>query len=589
MKRANKTKVKHASNREILGQYANQPIVIQPIMNQPIMNQPFVSQIAPGAIRMRNTRSVRNQQANLFGRAFPGRMNRNINHLESGLRSATDNLAELSEAVHDTRAMVVSSLAGLSNLSNQVNRGFNANQRISERILHVSTEMRNVLRESRRELGMNPWKILFIYWKGLLHITVLLWQLSFDITRNVLAVMPCPLFLCSCGCMILECATLIFITDCSLCMGSFNLSRHFGLSYQLFRMLVNFALVIVPSICGRMINAAMTYYRPYVQIVSEVSGISLDSIQNWRDNVSSSLRDFVSSSVRTEVDAAVEPIVDELKNMPGMVYNATSSMVTDAASAIVYDAPKAVVNRVFGVGTGSTLANAAGTVVEAGTSVGSAALRRTVDAGSLVADYGSAAARRTVDAGSLVADYGSAAARRTADAGSLLGRIGSNVGSAALKKSVNVGSAALGLGLAVGSTAIDGARGWLHKKMSGGGDNPFAHINLLEGTELDEFNRTIGKHLVKLHKMLDKAFILKYGEDTVLDDNAQELVVFMEKAFDLALDQLAPSMANMIDQSRIIPVDHGLRKVLIESAFNVSHVKVKSRRRRIRGRKTRRR
>ena len=158
-----------------------------------------------------------------------------------------------------------------------------------------------------------------------------------------------------------------------------------------------------------------------------------------------------------------------------------------------------------------------------------------------------------------------------------------------MRKSANVGSAALGLGLAVGSTAIDGARGWLHKKMSGGGDNPFAHINLLEGAELDEFNRTIGKHLVKLHKKLDKAFILKYGEDTVLDDNAQELVVFMEKAFELALDQLAPSMANMIDHSRIIPVDHGLRKVLIASAFNVSHVKVKSRRRRIRGRKTRRR
>lgn len=543
MKRTNKAKVKTAFS-EIPG---------------PIVNQPVVVNMPHNALWQRNTRSVRNQHANLFGRAqmFPGRTNTDLTHLENGLRSATDNLAELSEAVHDTRAMVASSLAGLSHLTNQVNRGFNANQRISERILHVSTEMRNVLRDSRRELGMNPWKVLFIYWKGLLHITVLFWQLSFDITRNVLAVMPCPLFLCSCGCMILECATLIFITDCSLCMGSFNLSRHFGLSYQLFRMLVNFALVIVPSICGRMINAATSYYRPYVQIVSEVSGISLDSIQHWRENVTSTMRDFVSSSVRTEVDAAVEPIVDELKNMPGMVYNATSSMVTDAASAIVYDAPKAVVNRVFGVGTGATLAsaasNAAGTVVDAGASV--------------ARDVSSAALRRTSEAGTLVADYGSAA----------------------LRKGANVGSAALGLGLAVSSSAVDGARDWLYKKMSGGGDNPFAHINLLEGTELDEFNRTIGKHLVKLHKRLDKAFYNKYGEDTVLDDNAQELIVFMEKAFGLALDQLAPSMANMIDNSRIIPVQPGLRKVLIESAYNVSHVKVKSRRRRIRGRKTRRR
>ncbi len=502
---------------------------------------------------------IRNQHIELFGKNRT--RNRNLNHLESGLRNTNENLAELSEAINDTRAMVASSLVGLSHLTNQVNRGFEANQRISERILHVSTEMRNVIVRSRDEFYDKPWKILFIYWKGLLHLTVLSWQLSFLITRNVLAIMPCPLFLCSCGCMLLECATLIYITDCALCMGTMRLSTYFGLSYELFRMFVNFALIIVPGICGRMLNGVVSYYRPYGQIISEVSGISLESFQHWRDNVTSVAQEFVGSSIRSEVQTSVEPIIDELKNMPGIVYNATSTMVSDAAASVVYDGPKAVVNSVFGKGSGAALGVAASAVPQIAANA----------AGSVV-DF-------SKEAGSAAASLGSSALRKT---------------KGLLSVGVDSGSAALGYGATVGSEAYDKGTRWFKSKMLGGGE-PFDHINLLEGSELDEFNRTIGKPLVKLHKLLDMKFHEKYGVDTVLDDNALELIVFMEKAYNLLFGRLIPSMAIMIDRSRTITVEPGLRKILIESAFtnvlpintNVLPVKIKTKSRRRRIRKTR--
>ena len=505
---------------------------------------------------------IRNQHIELFGSLHNGR---NLNHLERGLRNTNENLAELSEAINDTRAMVASSLVGLSHLTNQVNRGFEANQRISERILHVSTEMRNVIVRSRDEFYDKPWKILFIYWKGLLHLTVLAWQLSFLITRNVLAVMPCPLFLCSCGCMLLECATLIYITDCALCMGTMRLSTYFGLSYELFRMFVNFALIIVPGICGRMLNGVVSYYRPYGQIISEVSGISLESFQHWRDNVTSVAQEFVGSSIRSEVQSSVEPIIEELKNMPEMVYNATSTMVSDAAAAVVYDAPKAVVNSVFGKGSGAALGVAASAVPQIA-----------VNAAGSVVDF-------SKEAGSAAASLGSSALRKTKG----LLSVGVDSGSAAVGYGASLGSDALGYGASLGSDAFGKGTSWIKSKMSGGGPSPFAHINLLEGSELDEFNRTIGKPLIKLHKLLDMKFHQKYGVDTVLDENALELVVFMEKAFNLLFGRLIPSMAIMIDRSRTIAVEPGLRKILIESAFtNVAPVKIKnkskSRRRRIR-------
>lgn len=496
---------------------------------------------------------IRNQHNELFGKN--SYRNRNLNFLESGLRSTNENLAELAVAINDTRAMVASSLVGLSNLSNQVNRGFEANQRISERILHVSTEMRNVILHSRDEFYDKPWKILFIYWKGLLHLTVLAWQLSFSITRSVLSIMPCPLFLCSCGCMLLECATLIYITDCALCMGTLRLSTYFGLSYELFRMFVNFALVIVPSICGRMMNGVVSYYRPYGQIISEVSGISLESFQHWRHDVTSVAQEFVGSSIRSEVKSSVEPIIEELKNMPEMVYNATSTMVSDAAVAVVYDAPKAVVNSVFGKGSSAALGVAASAVPQIAANA----------AGSVV-DF-------SKEAGSAAASLGSSALRKT---------------KGLLSVGVDSGSAAIGYGATIGSDAFGKGTSWIKSKMTGGGPSPFEHINLLQGSELDEFNRTIGKPLIKLHKLLDAKFHEKYGVDTVLDNNALELIVFMEKAFNLLFGRIIPSMAIMIDSSRTIAVEPGLRKILIESAYtNVSPVKIKTKSRRRRIRKTR--
>ena len=509
-----------------------------------------------------------NQRRELFGQSRV-RENRNLSHLESGLRNATDNLAELSEAVQETRMMVAESLAGISHLTHQVNAGFNTGQRTSERILHVATQLREEFRLYRTE-SRSPWQCLWYWWRLVARTTVLLWQLSFSITRNVVSIMPCPLFLCSAGCMVLECAALIFITDIGLMFSTFGISKYFGLSYELFRMFTQLLLIVVPGICGRMINGTLSYFRPYGQIVSEVSGVSIEGFKAWGRNVTSAVSDFLSSAVRQEVADQVEPLVDELRNMPTQILNATSTVVSDALTSVVYDAPKAAINSIFGPGHGEAISHAA-------TSASSIAVGAVGD----VIDFGK-------DAGSTVADYGSVALSTGKSAlstgvekldgmrryGTVMASIGANVASG------------------VASDVSRAASDWWKGK--GGLHDPFKDINFLEGRELEEFNKTIGKHLSKLDHMMTKAFLNKYGDDgTIIDKNALEIIVFMEKASGLLVDLVIPGMARMIDNSRAISVEPGLRKVLIQSAFTNGSLnkprKSKSRRRRYKGRKTRRR
>jgi hypothetical protein len=145
----------------------------------------------------------------------------------------------------------------------------------------------------------------------------------------------------------------------------------------------------------------------------------------------------------------------------------------------------------------------------------------------------------------------------------------------------------LELGTSASAAALGAADKWWYGKGSGPKD-PFAHINFLEGSELTEFNKKIGKHLAKLDRTMTKAFINKYGENTVLDKNGSEIVVFMEKSFDLLLHSILPWMANYFKQSRPVMIEPGLRKALILTAFcNIKDVRPKLKTKKRSGRKKR--
>jgi hypothetical protein len=247
--------------------------------------------------------------------------------------------------------------------------------------------------------------------------------------------------------------------------------------------------------------------------------MTVESVQAWGNDVRSGLSDFIGARVREEVSEQIVPIVEELRNIPMNVLNATSAVLTESVSSSVY-APKAALNSFI---ESASLASV--DVMATGASA--------LETG---AEYGSAA----LDAGRGVA---SSAARKA--------------------------SGVLELGTSAGTAAMDAASKatkWWYGKGSGPKD-PFAHINFLQGHELTEFNKTIGKHLTKLDRTMTKAFINKYGENTVLDKNALETVVFMEKSFDLLLHSILPWMANYFKNSRPVKIEPGLRKALILSAF----------------------
>ena len=118
------------------------------------------------------------------------------------------------------------------------------------------------------------------------------------------------------------------------------------------------------------------------------------------------------------------------------------------------------------------------------------------------------------------------------------------------------------------ASGLSGAKKWVGL---GGGPNPFEHINLLQGNELEMFNKSkLGKYLKVLHKKLNKEFINKYGNNgTILDKQAEQLLTFMNKASLLVLDT-NPYLAEQIRLSSPIEVEPGLRVALIKSAYGVS-------------------
>jgi hypothetical protein len=75
---------------------------------------------------------------------------------------------------------------------------------------------------------------------------------------------------------------------------------------------------------------------------------------------------------------------------------------------------------------------------------------------------------------------------------------------------------------------------------------------------------------------MTEAFFAKYGKNTVLDKNTLELVVFMEKSYDLFLHSILPWIASKFSHSRTIQVEPGLRKALILRAFCNVKTKLKS-------------
>jgi hypothetical protein len=456
-----------------------------------------------------------------------------LNHLERGLQNATTNLAELSTTLFETRAMVADSLVALGDLSEKVDSGFDTGQRTSDRILHVTTQLRNEFREARAQ-GKNPWEWLLFYWNSVLRATVLALQLSWSITRSATSAMTFPLCLCACGCYMLEGIAIIAITDIGLMFGTCCISKYFGLSYQLFRMFIQLLHFFIFNIGRGMVECTISYFSPYAVILSEETGVSPESLQAWRHNVTSALSDFLGSRVREEVRGQVEPIVEELRNIPGDILNATSN-------AVVY-APKAAVDTIFGKGSGAALGAAASAVPQLAVNV----------AGDVI-DMGSSAYE----------------ASKTA-----LGK-GAELGSTALGKGAE-------LGRELGASAFEASKGALgrasqmftntmYKKKIGGGS-----IQFLEGRELDEFNRTIGVHVYALHDKMTEAFFAKYGKNTVLDKNTLELVVFMEKSYDLFLHSILPWVANKFKHSRAIQVEPGLRKALILRAFSNVKTNLKS-------------
>jgi len=468
---------------------------------------------------MNNTRRLnRGRHVELFGQAVVAEPRANaLNHLESGLRNTTRNLAELSEAVHDTRMMVGEALAALGGLSQQVESGFDTGQRTSDRILHVATQLRSEFRAARDE-GKTPWEWLLFYWQCVLRVSVFCWQISWSITRSAASSMTFPLCLCAGGCYMLEGVVLVMITDIGLAFGTCCISKYFGLSYHLFRMFIHLLHFFIFNVAGGMAHCTISYFRPYAEILSEETGVSAESVQAWRHDVTHALSEYIGSNVRREVAQQVVPIVEELKNIPGDIFQATGAAVSETVSSVVY----APINSVFGKGSSAALGLAA-------------VPQMAVDTAGDVMELGSSALGKG-------AEYGAAA----------LG-VGKNV----LGKASN---------FFTWSKPISEEKMRLKEldeyKKRGGGP-----INFLEGRELDEFNRTIGVHLDRLHDRLTVAFFNKYGKNTVLDKNASELVVFMEKSYDLLLHSILPWVANRFKHSRAIQVEPGLRKALIIRAF----------------------
>jgi hypothetical protein len=146
------------------------------------------------------------------------------------------------------------------------------------------------------------------------------------------------------------------------------------------------------------------------------------------------------------------------------------------------------------------------------------------------------------------------------------------LGSSAYEASKGYGATAYAASKGYGTAALDKAsQMFMWKNKLGGGA-----IDFLEGPELEEFNQTIGIHIYKLHERLTTAFFNKYGQNTVLDTQTLELVVFMEKSYDLFLHSILPWVASKFSHSRTIQVEPGLRKALILRAFCNVKTKLKS-------------
>jgi hypothetical protein len=468
----------------------------------------LVKESRPTQVRSTQVRPIQVQPA----------QNRNMNQLELGVAELREDLREAVAMLHELRVIGVETAVGLEETRQDVRFGIESTNRtrdsLSQQLTRVGREMRAAAHDAMERSSRNPWEMLWVWWQMVWQFTVLAWQFSWYVTRSMLAVFnvhPFLLCCCSLGCIALEGCTLVMITDVGMSLATGGFSHYYGLHYQLFDALVYGSKSVLISICTRLINTTTTYFSPYAGTLVDAFGISPQAMWAWHQRALGSLSSFVGGIVEERVRATVEPIVTSVANIPEAMYNNSIGLV-DVSSLGV---PQIVTNTASGI---------SGLAVGAASGLSSAASSAATGVSGLAS-------------------------------------------SAATGVSGLASSAATGVsGLA--SSAATGARRWVGL---GGNPEPFSHIHLLQGRDLEMFNDSaLGKYLKILHKKLNRAFINKYGNNgTVLDKKAEELLEFMNHTSILMLDSIHYIAEKMLLYESI-PVDKKLAVALIKSAFDVS-------------------
>lgn len=440
--------------------------------------------------------------------------NRNFNQLELGVAGLREELREAVQLIHELRVIGVETAVGLEETRQDVRFGIESTNRtrdsLSQQLNRVGREMRAAVHSAVERSSMNPWEMLWVWWQLVWQFTVLAWQLSWSVTRSMLAVFnlhPFLLCCCSLGCIALEGVSLVMITDIGLTLSTGGFSHYYGLHYQLFDALVYGSKSVLISICTRLINTTTTYFSPYAATLVDAFGISPQAIWSWQQSALGVLTRFLGGIVEDRVRATVEPIVTSVANLPEAMYNNSIGLVDVSSMGV----PQIVTNTASGI---------------SGLAVGAASGLSSAASGAYSGVTGAA----------------------------------SGLSSAASSAYSGVTGAA--------SSAASGAKRWVGL---GGNPEPFSHINLLQGSDLEMFNNSkLGKYLKVLHKKLNNAFINKYGNNgTILDKKAEELLEFMSHFSMLLLDSI-PYIADQMLLSEPIPIDQKLAVALIKSAFDVS-------------------
>jgi len=462
--------------------------------------------------------------------------NRNFNQLELGIAGLREELREAVHMIHDLRVIGVETAVGLEETRQDVRFGIESTNRtrdsLSQQLTRVGREMRAAVHSAVERSSMNPWEMLWVWWQLVWQFTVLAWQLSWSVTRSMLALFnihPFLLCCCSLGCIALEGVSLVLITDIGLSLSTGGFSHYYGLHYQLFDALVYGSRSLVISICTRMINTTTTYFSPYADTLVDAFGISPQAIWSWQQSAIGVLTRFLGGIVEDRVRATVEPIVTSVANLPEAMYNNSIGLVDVSSMGV----PQIVTNTASGI---------------SGLAVGAASGLSSAASGAYSGVAGAAS--------------GAASGLSSAASGAASG-----LSSAASGAASGLSSAASGAASGLSSAAY-GAKRWVGL---GGNPEPFSHINLLQGRDLEMFNNSkLGKYLKVLHKKLNNAFINKYGNNgTILDKKAEELLEFMSHFSMLLLDSI-PYIADQMLLSEPIPVDKKLAVALIKSAFDIS-------------------